>query len=142
MYYSVNPCYPAYDPCCCPDPYGGAIWYVPVPYPSTPGCCVSYPMSIPHELGADTQHSPAEALVGGKCDARLSLEYLVEAGAPAPKVTLTITSDGMTSTWTDTGIAVGYHVKEGFTSVKPGSKVKLEVTDAMARLRWCETICC
>jgi hypothetical protein len=100
-------------------------------------------MSVPHELDVDVTSPAQEALVGGRCDAHLTLEYLVEAGAAATaQVTVTVTSDGTTSTWTDTGISEGYHVKDAFLTVKPGSKVKVEVADAIARLRWCETICC
>jgi hypothetical protein len=99
-------------------------------------------MTVPHELAVEPTTSPQQALIGGRCDVRLSLEYLVEAGAGSPEVKVTITSDGTTSTWSDTGIAQGYHVKEDFLSVKPGGKVTIEVTDAVARLRWCEVICC
>jgi len=150
MHYPLTHCHSVtYDPCarrCCCDPCGRptpAVYYVPVVYAPAPASWAgSYPMTIPHELTADPTTTPEEALVGGKCDVHLSLEYLVETGAPAPQVTVTITSDGLTSTWNDTGIAPGYHVKESFASAKPGSKVKLEVVDALARLRWCETICC
>lgn len=150
MYYPLTECHPVpYDPyvhrCWC-DPCGKPTpiaYYVPVVYAPAPAFWAgSYPMTIPRELTADPTLTPAEVLVGGKSDAHLSLEYLVETGAVAPQVTVTITSDGLTSTWNDTGIAPGYHVKESFASAKPGSKVKLEVVDALARLRWCETICC
>lgn len=150
MHYPLTQCHPVpYNPCvrhyCC-DPYGWTapvVYYVPIVYAPAPTIGAgSYPMTIPRELTADPTTTSAETIIGGRPDVHLSLEYLVEAGAAAPQVTVTITSDGMTSTWTDTGIAPGYHVKESFTSAKPGSKVKLEVVDALARLRWCETICC
>ena len=99
-------------------------------------------MTVPHELAVDAATPSQETFIGGKGDVHLTLEYLVDAGAPAPKVTLTFTSGGSTSTWTDSGIAEGYHVKDSFMAVQPGTKVTIEVTDAAARLRWCETICC
>jgi hypothetical protein len=98
-------------------------------------------MIVPHELVGDTA-GPEEAFIGGKTDVHLSLEYLVEAGAPSPEVKLTLTSGGATSTWSDTGIAVGYHVKDDFMTLPPGATAVLEVKDAAARLRWCETVCC
>lgn len=145
---SHNPCvhhYPC-DPCggWAPPYCGSVVALVPIFYPLVlPPCThTGYPMTVAHELEADAASSPQEALIGGRCDVHLSLEYLVETGATAPEVKLTVTEDGATSTWSDTGIAEGYHVKEDFMSVEPGARVTLEVTDATARLRWCETICC
>ena len=148
MHHPIAPWYPAYDPCALPyDPcscsgYGMAVAYVPVfcAQAPAPGGCRT-PMSVPHELLGDPAGAE-EAFIGGKTDVHLCLEYLVETDAPAPEVKLTLTSGGTTTTWSDTGIAVGYHVKEDFMSLKPGATVVLEVKDAAARLRWCETICC
>src|SRR5512141_481607 len=134
---SYNPCAPCYDPC------GRPVSWVPVFCAPIPDPCGGhYPMTVPHELAVDAATPSQETFIGGKGDVHLTLEYLVDAGAPAPKVTLTFTSGGSTSTWTDSGIAEGYHVKDSFMAVQPGTKVTIEVTGAAARLRWCETICC
>lgn len=155
MYYPPRPAYvAAYNPCVryyAYPPYGwpaaphyvAVLCYVPMVYaPAGFAGAGAYAMTVPREVEVDPASSPRQALVGGRSDVRLSLEYLVEAGAAAPEVKVTITSDGTAWTWTDTGIAEGYHVKENFSSAKPGAKVTFEATDAIARLRWCETICC
>jgi hypothetical protein len=101
-----------------------------------------YPLTVPAERAVDPGNSPQDVVVGGRGTVHLSLEYLVESGAAAPEVKVTITSGGTTSTWTDTGIAPGYYHKHDFMSVEPGAKLTIEVTDAFARVRWCESICC
>ncbi len=55
---------------------------------------------------------------------------------------VTTTSDGASATWGDDAPSAGYHVQEALLSVTPGTKVTLDVNNATARLRWCETICC
>jgi hypothetical protein len=112
--------------------------YVPVcaPAPCPPSAIV------PFELAADAESSPAEALVGGICAIRPTLEYLVADDAAAPAVTVTITFEGTTTTWSESAIAEGYHVKDDFAGIEPGAVVRLEVVDARARLRWCERLCC
>lgn len=100
-------------------------------------------LKVPREIDADTTSSSASALVGGGADKiSLSLEYLVEAGATSPSVKVTTSSDGGSATWSDDTPSTGYHVQEALLSVTPGSKVTLNVNNATARLRWCETICC
>jgi hypothetical protein len=112
--------------------------YVPVclPAPCTPSTIV------PFELSVTGATSPQEALVGGSGAVRPTLEYLVAAGAAAPEVTVTITLDGTTTTWSESAIAEGYHVKDDFAAIEPGAVVRLEAVDATARLRWCERLCC
>jgi hypothetical protein len=79
--------------------------------------------------------------VGGKTGGQLTLECRVD-GPAMGQVVVTVDADGATSTWTYSNIDVGYHVKDDFMSVEPGSKLTIQTTDAWARLRWCETICC
>jgi hypothetical protein len=136
--------YTAYRDCC--SHYHGvaprcATVYVPVVWmPAPQSCCDT--IAVARDLNVDAANATQQALVGGCEQASLSLEYLVEAGAASPSVTLTTTSNGTSATWSDTAPAVGYHVQEALLSAKPGSKVSLTVNDAMARLRWCEKICC
>jgi hypothetical protein len=107
-----------------------------------PPCGTPYPQRVPHELSVDAESSPRQVLVGGKCDVHLSLEYLADEGDAAPSIEVRVIVDGTTSTWSESPIPSGYQVRDDFLTVKPGSRVEVTVTQAMARLRWCETICC
>jgi 6,7-dimethyl-8-ribityllumazine synthase len=102
----------------------------------------SWPQTLVEEIAVDATTTTKDALVGGAAPVRLTVEYLVDTGVTDAVVTLTIVTDGTTTTWTDTSSAVGYHVNDQLAAVKPGSKLTLTVTDALARVRWCETICC
>jgi hypothetical protein len=117
------------------------VCYVPVLW-SPPGPSFGHALPVTREVNASPTTSPQEALIGGMSEAFLSLEYQATTGATSPAVKLTITAEGTTSTWSEAGIATGYHVKHHLVSVRPGSKVVLEVTEATARLTWCETIHC
>ena len=151
---SPVPWYPAsYDPCAqyyaephawlAPSCYGAAVSYVPVVCAPMPIPCASQQsMLVPHELAVTAATSPQEVWIGGTSEVHPTLEYLVEPGAPAPEVKVTITSEGATTTWTETAISEGYHVKDDFMAIKPGAKVTIKVTDLAARLRWCETLRC
>lgn len=95
------------------------------------------------EVFADPSAPTQEALIGGIKDVQLKLEYMPAEGAASPSVKVTITnSDGTTSTWDESSIPSGYHMKNDFVKTTPGTKVKIEVNEAIARLRWCETIEC
>lgn len=133
MYTGYRGCYSH----CCPPPYV----CVPVVWvPVQQACCET--IVIPRDLHADPTNTSQQALVGGSEQVSLSLEYLVEAGAASPSVTLTTISDGATATWSETSPAVGYRIQEGLLSVKAGTKVSLTVNNVTARLRWCERACC
>lgn len=131
-----NPCmvpyiYYHYPPCCpvCCQPYHLC-------------CCVSgHKMILPQEVWVDASSPSKEVFIGGISDVKLTLEYM-PAGSP-PDVNITITDPGgSTSTWNESPIPAGYHVKSDFSTVTPGSLVKIGVANAMARLRWCEVVEC
>ena len=125
--------YTGYNSCCAPPAqYCWPVMLVPCAWPQT----------LVEEIAVDTTTTTKDALVGGTQPAHLTVEYLVDTGITDASVTVTIVSDGTTTTWSDTSSAAGYHVNDTLAAVKPGSKVTLAVTDALARLRWCETICC
>lgn len=108
-----------------------------------PVCEVGRPMTIPHEIEASGSTTTVTAMVGGREAARVTVEYLVAEGAPTPAtVKATATSGGSETVWSDTDPAAGFHVQEAVLTVQPGSTLTLEVANIMARLRWCETICC
>lgn len=123
-----------------PHWYGASYQWMYVPV-YVPGHCAPSTI-VPFELSVTGETSPQEALVGGIVAVRPTLEYLVEEGAAAPAVTVTITVDGTTTTWSESVISAGYHVKDDFAGVEPGSLVQLKAVDLTARLRWCERLCC
>lgn len=96
----------------------------------------------PYELTVASGGAAAEAFVGGASPVHLSLEYIVDDGASAPSIKVTTVAAGSTSTWEETAPATGYQVKSDFMALEPGAKVTLDATEAAARLRWCESICC
>ena len=91
------------------------------------------------ELEADPSSTAAANFAGEHGGRGAVLEYLVDTGAAAPTVEVLITSGGVTANWTDTAIAPGFHVHH-FGHLAPGALVTLKVTDASARVRWCETL--
>jgi hypothetical protein len=82
-------------------------------------------------------------MIGGRCDVHLSLEYLADSTPdPTAAIEVKVTADGTTSSWSESPIPPGYQVKDNFMTVKPGARVAVSVTQALAKLRWCETIYC
>lgn len=125
---------------CAPQPL---MALVPVAICHGPWPCMPWQeMIVPRELEVDAASSPQTGLVGGRADARLTLEYLVDPGAAAAKIEVTLESEGTTSTWSATSLDEGYHSEEGLLSAPAGTKVTVAVTEASARVRWCERICC
>lgn len=108
-----------------------------------PSCHYIYPaMLVAREIDVDAAAPSREGLVGGARPVFLSLEYLVDAGAAAPAVKVTTTAAGSSATWSDDTPAEGYTVRQAVLSAAPGTKVTLAVNNAIARLRWCELVCC
>ena len=105
--------------------------------------CYAYPaMVLAREIDADTATPSQDGLVGGARPVFLSLEYLVDAGAPTPSVQVTTTAGGSSATWSDNAPPTGYTVRQAVLSAAPGTKVTLAVNNAIARLRWSELVCC
>jgi hypothetical protein len=113
---------------------GPYVCFYPVP--------VSQPTTMVREIEVGPDAPSKDAFVGGVSDARLTLEYLIEEGADATSVSVTVSGAGQTLNWTASDTTAGYHVYDQFGAVKPGSKVTLEASGALARLRWCEAFCC
>ena len=126
--------YTGYSGCCPPPPCG--FYYVAM----MPGCCDA--VVVPQDIAVDSAKPSKDGLVGGTAQASLSLEYLVDAGAASPSVKLTTVTDGVSSTWSDAAPPTGYTVQHAVLSVNPGTKLTLAVNNAIARVRWCETLCC
>lgn len=142
MYGSPIPWQPyAHGPC---GPQGYLLW-VAVPCAPVAPCPPRQPCGevvLPRELAVDDVTSSKSDIVGGHTQATFTVEYVIDAAAPAPAVQVKLEAMGASSTWDATDLAAGYHVREAFLTAAPGTKVTLSATDAIARLRWCERICC
>ena len=93
---------------------------------------------LPKELEANPAGTSAEIVVGGTRDVQICLEYMRGDGAETPMVKLSVSLAGSTSTWEPGTIEEGYHVKSDLSKIAPGSKMRLEVQNAIARVRWLE----
>jgi hypothetical protein len=112
------------------------------------GCMTYMPCWTPtwawvvlNELEVDSTSTSAAAFTGEGGASGASVEYLVDQGAAAPAVTVDIAERGTSTTWTATSITPGFHAHR-FGPLPRGAKLTLTATDAMARLRWCEPVCC
>jgi hypothetical protein len=94
-----------------------------------------------HELEADPSSTSASAFAGAHGGKNAVVEYLVDAGASAPIVEVTVNTGAATADWKDTAIKPGFYVHQ-LGHLAPGAKVTLTVAAAMAHVRWCETVCC
>jgi hypothetical protein len=103
---------------------------------------VSPAMLLAREIDVDTATPSKDGLVGGARPVFLSLEYLVDAGAASPTVKVVTASGGSSATWSDDAPVEGYTVRQAVLSAAPGTKVTVAVNNAIARLRWCELVCC
>jgi hypothetical protein len=93
------------------------------------------------ELDADPKNASATAFAGHQGAWNLTVEYLVDQGAAKPEVAVSIVKDGATTKWHDSGAKPGFH-HATLGPVAPGAKLSLNVTNLLARLRWCEPVCC
>lgn len=104
-------------------------------------CTGKHKVLLPQEVVLDPPEEGEAVrvvIVGGECDANLTLEYIPVEGADPTEIALAVTDAGATTTWEESSIAEGYHVKSDFPTVSPGAKIELKATGTMARLRWCE----
>lgn len=113
-------------------------------YPGYMGCmpCWTPDWSwvVLHELEADSGSPTAQAFTGSGGTSGLTVEYLVNKGAASPAVTVEIDA-GAATTWKAAALTAGFHAHR-FGPLPAGAKLTLTVKDVMARLRWCEPVCC
>ena len=116
--------------------------YPPFPMPAgwMPVWVALTPTQV-REIEVDAETSSKTAITGGWSDSRLTVEYYVEPNAGEASVTVTMTTQGQTTTWADQAIAAGYHTHV-LPPSPPGTKIMLQASAALARARWCETVCC
>jgi hypothetical protein len=86
----------------------------------------------------------ASAFIGGGCCVHLSIEYAPVTPTAATIVFVVVRdSEGTTLAWMRQDSAGGhYQVKENIITTKPGATVTILVSNATARLRWCEIFSC
>jgi hypothetical protein len=84
------------------------------------------------------------AFIGGGCCVHLSVEYAaVIPTAPSLIVIIVADSEGTLLAWAKTEPAgTHYQVKENVVTTKPGATVWVAVSNAVARVRWCEVFSC
>lgn len=134
-------CHPYYSYPCAPQ-YFAAWIAIPVPCEPVAPCPQSCEVVLPRELAVDGTTPTKSAFIGGHCDARLTVEYIADPSAGTPAVDVKLESPGSTATWSATELTDGYHTQDGILTAVPGSQVTFTATNAIARLRWCERICC
>lgn len=85
-----------------------------------------------------------QAFIGGGCCVSLSVEYT--PSSPTVQATVTIIvqdSEGTSLGWErKEQPGAGYRVKEGVITTNPGATLTVHVSDATARVRWCEIFSC
>ena len=90
------------------------------------------------------QKGSGSAIIGGGCCVHLSVEYMhSQETATTTEVVVTVNdSEGTTLAWAKKGFAPGYYIKEGIITTNPGATLKVTVSNAIARVRWCEVFSC
>jgi hypothetical protein len=94
-----------------------------------------------NELEVDSKNPVAAAFTGEGGGSGATVEYYVDKGAASPTIEVDIDSGGTTTAWKATAVTAGFHAHR-FGAIPRGAKLTLKATDAMARLRWCEPVCC
>jgi xanthine/CO dehydrogenase XdhC/CoxF family maturation factor len=84
------------------------------------------------------------AFIGGGCCVHLSVEYAPVVPTAQSVIMIIVTdSEGTLLAWAKTEQPGGhYQVKENVVTTKPGATVLVAVSNATARVRWCEVFSC
>ena len=104
--------------------------------------------SIPsHVLNADLfklgKFGFGTAFIGGGCCVHLSIEYAPAGAADGLVGVLVQDSQDTQLAWVKKVHAgLGYQIKEGIITTKPGAHLTALVVGATARVRWCEVFSC
>jgi hypothetical protein len=96
------------------------------------------------------QQGKGDAIIGGGCCVELAIEYMPTLptltnvpGSDTPSFVRVAVADseGAILMWSKL-VGPGYHVKEGIITTYPGAVLRVEVLNAIARVRWCEIFSC
>jgi hypothetical protein len=92
-----------------------------------------------HMGTTDTKGDYAGAIIGGGCCVELAIEYMPDFSTNAPHTVDVgvVDCEGTMLRWVKT-FSEGYHVKERIIVTYPGAVLLVHVTNAIARVRWCE----
>lgn len=83
------------------------------------------------------------AFIGGGCCVHLSIEYTPSGAADGIVGVLVQDSHDTQLTWVKKAAAgLGYQIKEGIVTTKPGAHLTALAVGATARVRWCEVFSC
>lgn len=83
------------------------------------------------------------AFIGGGCCVHLSIEYTPTGTADGLVGILVQDSHDTQLVWLKKAAAgLGYQIKEGIVTTKPGAHLTLLTVGATARVRWCEVFSC
>jgi len=118
----------------------GAAGAAPAPSPTT-GIA-----NTPGDTVVGRQGTSGRAIIGGGCCVSLSVEYRPStvsiANPPLAFVEVTVTdSAGTVLAWVKE-FKEGYHVQECIITTNPGAILRVFVSNAIARVRWCEVFSC
>ena len=84
-----------------------------------------------------------KAFIGGGCCVHLSIEYTPAGTADGTVAVLTQDSSDTELMWIKkVNAGLGYQIKEGIVTTKPGAHLTVLVVGATARVRWCEVFSC
>jgi hypothetical protein len=90
------------------------------------------------------QLGTGQAFIGGGCCVSVSVEYTPSSPTVQATVAMTVQdSEGTALAWGRVEQpGAGYRVKEGVITTNPGATLKVGVSNATARVRWCEIFSC
>jgi hypothetical protein len=101
------------------------------------------PISALPITGRGSQLGLGAAFIGGGCCVHLSIEYAPTGTADGAIAVLVQDSNDTELIWVKAVSAgLGYQIKEGIVTTKPGAHLALLVEGATARVRWCEVFSC
>jgi hypothetical protein len=83
------------------------------------------------------------AFIGGGCCVHLSVEYVPTGTANGTVMVVVKDSNDTELAWLKSASpGLGYQIKEGIITTKPGATMTVLVVGAIARVRWCEVFSC
>jgi hypothetical protein len=108
------------------------------------GLSASYSSVTPLAGVGNLKGGAGKAFIGGGCCVHLSVEYAPSTPTASPFVRIIVDdSEGTILAWgKQDPPGMGYQVKEGIITTKPGADLTVLATNATVRVRWCEIFSC
>jgi hypothetical protein len=107
------------------------------------GNAAANPVSPLPVIGREGQMGLGAAFIGGGCCVHLSIEYTPAGTADGGIVVLVQDSSDTELVWLKkVSAGLGYQIKEGIVTTKPGAHLAVLTVGATARVRWCEVFSC